>query len=207
MNDTLRDHWDDKYASTGPTQVSWFQPTPGISVQLISKYAPSTDTAILDAGGGASTLVDALLGRGYSDITVLDLSQTALDATRERLGPTAHRQVKLLRQDLLSWQPPRHYDIWHDRAVFHFLTDDPARAAYLDVMRAATKPGSHVILGAFAADGPEYCSGLPVSRYDRDRLAATIGDSFTVLDTRREEHTTPSGTIQPFTWLSARRDL
>jgi NTE family protein len=205
MGGPLREHWEQMYTGTGATQVSWFQPSPDVSLRLIEQLELPTDRSIVDVGGGAATLVDALLARGYSDITVLDLSQAALDATHDRLGNALDDRVHLECQDVLTWQPSRRFDLWHDRAMFHFLVDPGARATYVDVLRAATSPGSQVVLGTFAADGPERCSGLPVARYGPESLAAALGADFTVVATDRQEHVTPGGATQPFTWLSATR--
>jgi SAM-dependent methyltransferase len=205
MDGTLREHWDEIYADVGPSQVSWYQPTATVSLQLIDGLELRGDEPVVDVGGGASTLVDALLARGHSDVTVLDLSQAALDAAGARLGRELDRRTHLVCQDVLTWTPPRRFGLWHDRAVFHFLVDPAAQAAYLKVLKAATDPGSHVVIGTFAADGPEYCSGLPVARYDADALGAALGTGFMIVDTAREEHITPRGAAQLFTWLSATR--
>jgi 2-polyprenyl-3-methyl-5-hydroxy-6-metoxy-1,4-benzoquinol methylase len=172
-------------------------------MELIEMLGVSTDDAVIDVGGGASLLVDSLIGRGWSDVTVLDISHTALEAARERLGSDA--PVTWLDQDLLTWSPERHYGLWHDRAVFHFLVDAAERETYLRVLRAAVAPGGSVILATFASDGPEYCSGLPVVRYSAEDLATILaGTDFEVVESRCEEHTTPGGAVQPFTWVAGR---
>jgi SAM-dependent methyltransferase len=148
-------------------------------------------------------LVDQLVGRGFSDVSVLDVSAVALDEARARLGAGA--KVRWLRQDLMTFNPDRRYDLWHDRAVFHFLTSEPDREVYRAALAAALAPGGHVIIGTFAEDGPEQCSGLPVSRYSSGTLAETLGDGFVVTASRRESHRTPAGAIQPFTWVAARQ--
>lgn len=199
---TCEGHWDDAYLRHGSTGVSWFQPVTTISSELLRVAAVPRDAAILDVGGGTSNLVDALLGDGFSDLTVLDISGVALAALRDRLGPGS--PVTLVHADLLSWTPSRHFDLWHDRAVLHFLVEAEDRLRYLSVLRSALQPGGTVIVGTFAADGPEHCSGLPVARYSSEALMAVLGDDFEVLAERREEHVTPGSVIQPFTWVAAR---
>jgi 2-polyprenyl-3-methyl-5-hydroxy-6-metoxy-1,4-benzoquinol methylase len=204
LDDTTRrrDHWDDVYRSRGATGVSWFEPTPATSLAIIDAIGVGSDTSVVDVGGGASLLVDHLVDRGFTDLTVLDLSSTALELAASRLhaGPP----VNWLKQDVLTWHPQRRYGLWHDRAVFHFLIDDRERRQYLDVMRQALEPNGLVILGTFAADGPEYCSGLPVARYAPGDLMATLGPGFELLDERYERHVTPADAVQPFTWIAAR---
>lgn len=182
--------------------MSWFQPEPQLSLELIAALGVDKSAAVIDVGGGASCLVDHLVGDGWRDVSVLDVSAAALIAARGRLPSDA--PVTWLHQDLLTWTPTRNYRLWHDRAVFHFLVDTAEQTAYLGVLHAAVEPGGAVILATFAPDGPERCSGLPVARYSTDDLATLIGDGFEVVESRREEHTTPSGTCQPFTWVAAR---
>jgi SAM-dependent methyltransferase len=204
-----RDHWDQVYASRGQRQVSWYQPDPRLSAALVTDAAASLpagrDSAVIDAGGGASLLAQRLTSIGFTDVTVLDLSAAALAAGRARPGSS---RIRWINADLLGWKPPRAYQIWHDRAVFHFLVSPADRAAYLATMRAALPGGGAVILAAFAADGPEYCSGLPVARYDPAGLAAELtaayGDAVTITGHHAEQHRTPAGAVQPFTWLTAR---
>jgi hypothetical protein len=195
-------HWDDAYVNRGTDGVSWFQSEPALSIELLDAVGVTPAMAGVDVGGGASLLVDRLVAAGFSDLTVLDVSGVALDAARQRLGASA--PVTWLRQDILKWEPPRRYGFWHDRAVFHFLTDSGDRAAYLKVLRAALEPGGVIVMATFAEDGPEYCSGLPVSRYSVDELAATIGTGLDVVKSLKEVHTTPTGASQSFTWLAGR---
>lgn len=204
LDDTTRrrDHWDAAYRASDPTGVSWFEPTPATSLAIIDAVGVSSDTSVVDVGGGASLLVDNLVDRGFTDVTVLDLSITALEIAASRLQADA--PVDWLRQDVLTWDPPRRFGLWHDRAVFHFLVDDRDRRSYLDVMRRALETHGVVVLGTFAADGPEYCSGLPVARYAPDDLVAMLGTGFERLDERYERHTTPAGVVQPFTWIAVR---
>jgi 2-polyprenyl-3-methyl-5-hydroxy-6-metoxy-1,4-benzoquinol methylase len=172
-----------------------------MSLELIEALRVPPDAAVVDVGGGASSLVDHLLERGFSDLTVLDISAPALDEVGRRLGDAP---VLLLHEDLLEWRPLRRYDVWHDRAVFHFLVTEPDRRRYIDTLQAAIRPDGLVILATFASDGPEVCSGLPVSRYSADELIQMLGHTFRPLATRREVHITPRGTAQPFTWLAGR---
>jgi SAM-dependent methyltransferase len=199
--DQLGGHWDAAYQGRGD-DVSWFQVEPQPSLDLIGELAAGPDTAIIDVGGGASMLVDRLAERGFIDLTVLDISQAALETGRRRLPGVP---VTWLRADLLTWLPQRRYGVWHDRAVLHFLTDPADRAVYLATLRAALEPGGAVVLGVFAPDGPASCSGLPVARYSPQELAGLLGPAFTLVHTRGEEHTTPAGGHQPFTWLTARK--
>lgn len=193
--------WEERYAPGDPTRLSWHQPVPTVSLELIEALGIPRDAAILDAGGGASTLVDALAERGFGDITVLDLSAAALRVARRRAGREAAHWIEA---DLLSWSPDRRYDLWHDRAVFHFLVDEADRERYRRVLRRALRDGGHAIVACFAPDGPEECSGLPVQRYDTAALLAALGEGFTGVGHRRELHRTPRGDTQPFTWVAAR---
>jgi SAM-dependent methyltransferase len=194
------DHWDAAYSTRGVEGVSWYQAVPETSLELVDALDIRRDAAVIDVGGGAAFLVDELLTRGYRDVTVLDLSASALEATRRRLPPDA--SVQFVQADLLEWDPDRRYDLWHDRAVFHFLVSASDRDRYLATLKRAVEPGGKVIVGTFAEDGPEMCSGLPVSRYSASDLAAALGDAFDVLETRRERHVTPRGAVQPFTWVA-----
>jgi SAM-dependent methyltransferase len=190
-------HWQNVYASKGETEVSWFQDRPAISLEFIAAAKVRYDAAIIDIGGGASRLVDALLDDGYSNLTVLDLSEAALAASRNRIGPRAEA-VKWVAADVTTWQPSQSYDLWHDRAAFHFLTEESDRQAYVSRLTTALCPGGQAIIGTFAPDGPERCSGLPVMRYDPASLAATLGPAFRLLASRVEEHRTPWGASQIF---------
>jgi SAM-dependent methyltransferase len=192
-------HWTGVHLQRSTTDVSWYQAEPTVSLELLNAASAAPDNAILDVGGGASVLVDHLIQRGYRDLTVLDIAPPALDAARSRLGADA-RKATWIAADVLSWAPDRRYHIWHDRAVYHFLTMPMDQERYATVLRQALAPGGHAIIGTFAADGPETCSGLPVARYAPEALAAQF-PGFRVRAHRREEHRTPSGTIQPFTWV------
>ena len=200
-------HWEQVYREHGPRSVSWFQADPAISAELISA-AVGTDRAVpvIDIGGGTSLLAPRLATSGFTDVTVLDISDRALDAARGQ-DPTG--TVSFLQADVLNWQPPRQWQVWHDRAVFHFLTSPQDRAGYLATLRRALRPGGRIVLGTFAPGAPTHCSGLPVARYSAPDLGRELGDDFTVTVTRTEQHHTPAGAVQPFTWVSAqlRRDV
>jgi hypothetical protein len=195
-------HWDSAYKSGGITGVSWFQPVPTVSSELVHRLAIPKHAAVIDIGGGASFFVDALAAEGFSDLSVLDVSGVALDAVRLRLGSA--QTVTVVHADVLAWTPNRKFDLWHDRAVFHFLVDSSTRSSYLATLHLALRSGAAVIIGTFASDGPEYCSGLPVARYSPEELARALGPDLEVLEVLREEHVTPVGVTQPFTWLAAR---
>ena len=192
-------HWDAAYDSRGANAVSWFQPMATVSIELIERLDISRDVAVIDIGGGASLLVDALVDRGFGDLSVLDISKAALEAARARLNPSV--SVALLYEDLLAWKPERRFDVWHDRAVFHFLVDASDRETYVKTLHSALRPGGTVIMATFAEDGPEFCSGLPVARYSPAGLAEVLGPEFKVVEQFREEHVTPAEVTQPFTWV------
>ena len=196
-------HWQKVYTSKKEDGVSWFQATPTPSLELLALANASENSAIIDIGGGASRLVDALVDKEYQDLTVLDLSEAALEAARERLASRAQR-VNWIVADVTVWKPERQYDIWHDRAAFHFLTDTADQSAYADRLLRALRPGGYAIIGTFALDGPEKCSGLPVQRHDANSLAAVLGGGFALIDTRRHEHVTPWGAVQKFQFSTFR---
>ncbi len=196
-------YWDDRYERIGPQRVSWHQAHPSMSLRLVDTLRPSPSAAVIDVGGGASTLVDGLVDRRFSDVTVLDVSDVALDTARRRLNDPDG--VSWLRADVLTWEPQRRWHLWHDRAVFHFLTTADDRAAYLRRFRESLLPGGAFIIGTFAADGPDQCSGLPVERYDAAKLIDTIRadvGQVEVVAQHREEHITPDGATQPFEWVA-----
>jgi 2-polyprenyl-3-methyl-5-hydroxy-6-metoxy-1,4-benzoquinol methylase len=190
-------HWETVYTTKGENEVSWFQENPALSLELIELARPTPQSAIVDIGGGASRLVDSLVARGFRNVTVLDLSEAALAAAKARLGDRG-QSVHWLTADVTRWYPTQTYDIWHDRAAFHFLTEPSDRDAYVARLKQAMKPDGHAIIGTFALDGPEKCSGLPVNRYDAASLGAALGASFELIDTRRHEHATPWNSIQRF---------
>lgn len=200
-----KSHWDNVYTRKAPDEVTWFQPSLAISLELIDGLGLPPSASIIDVGGGASTLVDDLLERGFSDLTVLDLSSKALDASRARLGKDADA-VTWIEADVTTIElPEARYDLWHDRAVFHFLTDEAARQKYVALAERAIKPGGHIIVATFGLEGPEKCSGLDVVRYDPDGLHAEFGAPFTKLGEREEAHKTPWGGEQEFIYCYCRR--
>lgn len=200
-----KEHWETVYTSKKINAVSWFQPHADISLGLIRETGLGLDAAIIDVGGGASMLVDDLLKAGYSDLTVLDLSGAALGEAKKRLGREAGR-VNWIEADITCAELAGNcYDIWHDRAVFHFLTDPMDRDAYVQKVLHAVKPGGHVIVATFAEDGPLQCSGLPVVRYRPDELHDQFGASFTLLKHQSEAHQTPAGATQQFVYCYCRR--
>ncbi|HVL08472.1 MAG TPA: class I SAM-dependent methyltransferase [Burkholderiaceae bacterium] len=199
-------HWEQVYTTKPATRVSWFQEHAHQSVELIRQTGADRESHIIDVGGGASTLVDDLVDAGYAHVTVLDLSEAALSTAKARLGERAARvswQVGDITQVVL---PAHAFDVWHDRAVFHFLTTAEERAAYVRTVLHAVKPGGSVIVATFAEDGPEQCSGLPVMRYSADALHAEFGAPFTLLSQAREEHHTPFGTVQQFVYCLCRKE-
>lgn len=197
-------HWQNVYATKSETEVSWFQASPAISLEMIRAASPDRAAAIIDIGGGASRLVDALLQDGYRNLAVLDLSANALDVAKKRIGPTAST-VDWIVADATTWRPAKTWDVWHDRAAFHFLTDPRDRAAYVERLRSAVAPGGHVIIATFAPDGPEKCSGLPVQRHDSASLSAELGPEFELVETRSETHHTPWHSTQAFQFSRFRR--
>lgn len=190
-------HWQQVYTTKHENEVSWFQERPDVSLAMIKAAGATHDSAIIDVGGGESHLVDALLQDGYRVLTVLDISAAALQIDRQRLG-SASADVDWIEADVTTWRPQRQYDVWHDRAAFHFLTEPADRASYIERLRQALVPAGQVIIGTFALDGPEKCSGLPVQRYDARSLADTLGSDFRLLETCSEIHRTPWQSTQSF---------
>jgi SAM-dependent methyltransferase len=195
-----KSHWESVYAAKAPDAVSWYAPHLLRSLQYIGSAAPDKDAAILDVGGGESTLVDDLLADGYTNITVLDLSATALEVTQRRLGRLA-KKVTWVTGDILDVDLGTSvYDVWHDRAVFHFLTTEEQRRRYVRQVLRAVRPGGFTIVGAFGPEGPTQCSGLPVARYAPQELHDTFGDPFQLVESSVETHTTPWGAPQQFVY-------
>lgn len=203
--DQRQHHWDGVYTRKGTQELTWYQPHPAISLRLIHQSGVGKDAAIIDVGGGASTLVDDLLHEGYTDLTVLDVSPAGLAASRARLAEAAAR-VNWVQADITRVElPDQAFDLWHDRALFHFLTDPKDRAAYVSAMTCAVKTGGSVILAVFAESGPEQCSGLPVVRYRPQTLNTELGGAYVLVEHSTEEHHTPRGTIQPFLYCLFRK--
>jgi 2-polyprenyl-3-methyl-5-hydroxy-6-metoxy-1,4-benzoquinol methylase len=203
MQQHRQEHWTNVYREKAPDAVSWYQPAPEPSLDALDRFGASVSSSFIDVGGGASNLVDALLSGGWQDVTVLDIAAPALDAAKQRLGAKAsnvHWEVA----DITDWLPARRYDIWHDRAVFHFLTEPEQREAYLRALSAGVAVGGLVIIATFALDGPERCSGLAVERYDPEKLARELGASFRLLECWRDDHVTPWGAKQAFNWCAFR---
>jgi SAM-dependent methyltransferase len=197
-------HWENIYTTKGEAEVSWFQESPVPSLELLELVGAQPSSAIIDIGGGASRLVDCLLARGFENITVLDLSATALASARARLADRGGK-VKWIAADATQWRPPENYDVWHDRAAFHFLTREEEQNAYIQRLKQALRRGGHVIIGTFAPDGPEKCSGLPVARHNAESLSAILGAGFVLVDSRRHEHATPWQAVQKFQFSTFRR--
>jgi SAM-dependent methyltransferase len=200
-----KQHWERIYTIKTPDSVSWFQEHADQSLRLIRNTGLGKDAAIIDVGGGASRLVDDLAAEGYTDLTVLDLSAAALVVAKQRLGGHAD-DVHWMEGDITRAEFPVHrFDIWHDRAVFHFLTEPADRHAYVERVMRAVRPGGHVIVATFAEDGPDKCSGLPVMRYRPEALHAEFGDAFLLVEHEKEAHRTPSGTVQQFVYCYCRK--
>jgi 2-polyprenyl-3-methyl-5-hydroxy-6-metoxy-1,4-benzoquinol methylase len=204
MNSGRLAHWQNVYREKTENQVSWFQEIPAISLELFEVVHPKFDWAIIDIGGGASRLVDVLVSEGYRDLSVLDVSENAIAMAKARMGEPA-AMVEWIVADVTQWEPTRRYDLWHDRAAFHFLAEASDRTAYVECLTSALLPGGHAIIGTFAMDGPERCSGLPVVRYDATLLAAALGNAFAFVETRRHDHRTPTGGVQHFQFSIFRR--
>jgi len=191
-------HWETVYRTKRPNEVSWYRPHLDVSLQLIEEAAPQRDAQIIDVGGGEATLIDDLLASGYRGVSVLDLSATALDVAKARLGDRGN-SVNWLCGDVTTFAFAQHqYDVWHDRAVFHFLTERADRDRYKVRLAEMLKRGGSAIIATFALDGPEKCSGLPVIRYSPETLTSELGREFVLVDSRHHLHTTPWGMTQAF---------
>ena len=205
MTDEGREHWDNVYSSKRPEDVSWFQPHAKPSLDALARLGATPDQSLIDIGGGASSLTAKLAEAGWSDLAVLDISQAALDHSRSAMGKKAAR-VDWIVADVTKWQPERQYDVWHDRAVFHFLTEAGRREAYLRAVSQGLAEGGLLIIATFALDGPERCSGLPVQRYDAQALSQELGDGLRLMEHWREEHATPWNARQAFIWAAFRKE-
>jgi len=204
MPDARQEHWNNIFTTKAEEAVSWFQATPETSLRLIRACNLPKDASILDVGAGASHLPDALLEGGFTNIAVLDVSAAALAKTKARLDDKG-QTIRFIVADLAAWQPDLTVDLWHDRAVLHFLTEKRDRAAYADALRHAVRPGGFVLIAGFAASGPELCSGLPVLRADQGMIASLLGPDFNLLDAFEEDHQTPSGGRQRFVFTRFQR--
>ena len=198
-------HWQAVYEKKKPDEVSWYQPHLERSLKFIRSSGLRLDARIIDVGGGASTLVDDLVADGYRNVAVIDLAEAALSSVKHRLGERAAGVDWIVGDVTTSLLPERSVDFWHDRAVFHFLTDDDARAAYLEQVLRAVTPGGHVLVATFGLDGPEKCSGLPVARYDAPGIHAVFGRAFEKVGDAAERHETPWGSVQSFVYCFCRR--
>jgi SAM-dependent methyltransferase len=201
---TQAEHWERIYRTKDPTQVSWYQPEPTLSLDLIRRVAPDRDAPLIDVGGGASMLVDGLLDAGYRRVTVLDLAPAALAIAQERIGARALRVTWTAGSILDAPLALQAYAVWHDRAVFHFLTDRQDRARYVAQARRAVRPNGHVIVASFSPEGPAKCSGLDVARYSPEGMHAEFGEGFRLLDSVHEDHRTPAGAAQAFVYCLCR---
>lgn len=197
---TLAEHWDHVYERRGKSAVSWYQPVPNRSLRLVTDAVASGH--VVDVGAGASGLAANLITRGYS-VTLVDISHQVLDLDRNELG----NGVTYVEADVLAWKPARQFDCWHDRAFFHFLVDPRDQARYAETAAAAVAPGGALVMGVFAEDGPTSCSGLPAVGHSPDELEALFAGAFTLEHAEREEHRTPQGVVQPFTWVVLRRTV
>lgn len=206
MQDSIRDHWDHIYRTTDPTKVGWFQQYPEASLNLIASIGLGKQSPIIDAGGGASRLVDELLKRGFENLTVLDISPTSLDMAKSRLKHLAGR-VNWIVDDLAEFSPPHEYEVWHDRAVFHFLTEPDDRERYVRVLEQSLAPGGQFVIGVFGPNGPRRCSGLDVLNYSPGSLSEVLPQSFELLENVTEIHWTPEGVAQEYLFCHFRRSI
>mgnify|MGYP001607672235 CR=1 FL=1 len=198
-------HWQTVYQTKKTNEVSWYQDRPATSLNLIERSGGSLDAAIIDVGGGASTFVDCLIEKGFRNVSVLDISSEAIRAAKVRLGKSAD-QVKWIEGDITKVELPHGvYDLWHDRALFHFLTDVGDREKYLRKLRQSLRSNGHVIISTFSLDGPKRCSGLDIRQYDAQSLGAELGEDFDLIETLNEQHPTPFGTTQKFIYCHFRK--
>lgn len=197
MSVSGKEHWEHVYRTKSPTQVSWYQPVPALSMAFIRSTGVPVEAPIIDIGAGTATLVDTLLNSDYTDVSVLDIAAAALAESSKRLGDIG-KNVHWIESDVLEFEPVRGYCIWHDRAAFHFLTDAESVGKYLDVLRTALVPNGHLVLGTFGAEGPDRCSGLEVQRYSIEQLTTLLEADFDLTSFELEDHPTPTGDMQQF---------
>ena len=195
-----KEHWEKVYQNKSPDEVSWYQPFPVLSLQLIANTGLALDARIIDIGGGASTLVDELCDSGYSNVSVLDVSASALSHAKHRYADKPG-EVHWYEEDITCFKPPHHFALWHDRAVFHFLTSRADRESYIKVLKQSVEPGGHIIMMTFAIDGPKKCSGLDIVQYDADKLITELGPGFEMIETGFDIHLTPAGNQQKFAYF------
>ena len=195
-----KEHWENVYKDKSPLEVGWYVNEPVLSLQLIANTQVALNSPIIDVGGGASVLVDHLCDKGYNNLSVLDISANALACVKDRLGDRADK-IEWYDDDVTCFNPPHQFAVWHDRAVFHFLKDEPDRRSYVDVLKRALEPKGHVIIAAFAIGGPTQCSGLDIVQYDAEKLQAELGEGFELLEERSELHITPSNKEQKFAYF------
>ena len=200
MTTDRKTHWENIYQNKSPRDVSWYQQEPAVSLELIRATRLASDEPILDVGGGASVLVDYLYRKGFTRLAVLDISERALDSVKKRLGDAA-RHIEWYAADITRFEAPHPFALWHDRAVFHFLTDASDRESYLKVLKKTLKPGGHLIIAAFAIGGPEKCSGLDIVQYNSEKMAKELGKEFELIEERSEVHVTPSGNEQSYNYF------
>jgi SAM-dependent methyltransferase len=193
-------HWENIYQDKSPLDVSWYQKEPSLSLELIRSTHVGSDEPIIDVGGGASVLVDYLCKEGFTNLAVLDISGKALFCAKKRLGNLA-QNIEWYESDITQFHAPHQFSLWHDRAVFHFLTDKPDRKNYVKALKHALRPGGHLIIAAFAIGGPKQCSGIDIVQYDAEKLTAELGDDFELIEVRNEVHITPSNKEQKFTYF------
>lgn len=197
-------HWESVYSDKKSTEVSWYQQHPEVSLDLIKATGIDASARIIDIGGGASTLVDFLLDAGYQNLSVLDIAHSAIEQAKLRLGDSANK-VAWIESDITKFSPDEAFDLWHDRAVFHFLSDEADRSSYVSTLTNALNPGAHVIIATFGLDGPEKCSGLNVVRYSPETMSAVLGENFQLVETSTEEHKTPRESSQSFVYCRFKR--
>ena len=195
-----RSHWEQVYETKHPRTVSWFQPEPVISIQLVRNNGVKKTDAIIDVGGGASAFADCLQSRGYKNVTVLDISSAAIELSQKRLGERS-RTITWYATDITEFEPPHSYALWHDRAVFHFLTNPSERRKYVEVLKRSVPANGHVIIATFSIGGPEKCSGLEIVQYDAPKILDTLGDGFQLVEEIGETHITPQKRTQEFSYF------
>jgi len=205
MTTERKHHWDKVYTSKAVDEVSWYQENPAISLQLIQQACPDTSQPIIDIGAGASRLADALVENAYRDISLLDISQQALNHTRERLQNAADK-LEFIVTDITEFTPTRQYQLWHDRAVFHFLTEASDRRAYIQILKNALASNGHLVIAAFSLNGPSQCSGLDIVQYDADKIMHELGDGFSLLQQIDEAHMTPAEKQQDFCYYLVKKE-